>query len=137
MEERNTRITYLYRDADNYKTLNEVVVQGTFTDDEIDEIMGICDQGEYFIPRQVGLPEERFEKLDPQSDHCWFEIAREDFEETSDPWTEPVTAREILAAFRRIRDTGWDDQDTGWMDGYDFYGDEEEEEDFDNEEKEE
>ena len=66
MEERNTRITYLYRDADNYKTLNEVVIQGTFTDEEIDEMMAVCDQGEYFIPRQVGLPEERFEKLDPQ-----------------------------------------------------------------------
>lgn len=125
MEERNTRITYLYRDADNYKTLNEVVIQGTFTDEEIDEIMAVCDQGEYFIPRQVGLPEERFEKLDPQSDHCWFEIAREDFEKTSDPWTEPVTAREVLEAFRRIRDTGWDDQDMSWMDGYETYEKEE------------
>ena len=109
MEEKNTRITYLYRDADNYKTLNEVVIQGTFTDEEIDEMMAVCDQGEYFIP----------------PDHCWFEIAREDFEKTSDPWTEPINAKEVLAAFRRIRDTGWDDQDTGWMDGYETYEDEE------------
>lgn len=125
MEERNTRITYLYRDADNYKTLNEVVIQGTFTDEEIDEIMGVCDQGEYFIPRQVGLPEERFEKLDPQSDHCWFELSRDGFETTDDYCSEPIAAEEVLAAFRRIRDTGWDDQDTGWMDGYETYEKEE------------
>lgn len=124
----NTRITYLYRDADNYKMPNEVVIIGTFTDEEIDEIMSICDQGEYFIPRQVWLPEERFEELDSQSDHCWFEIAKENFEKTSDPWTEPVTAKEVLAAFRRIRNTGWDDQDTNWMDDYETYEDEEEEE---------
>lgn len=124
MEERNTRITYLYRDADNYKTLNEVVIQGTFTDEEIDEIMGVCDQGEYFIPRQVGLPEERFEKLDPQSDHCWFELSRDGFETTDDYCSEPIAAEEVLAAFRRIRDTGWDDQDTGWMDGYETYEEE-------------
>lgn len=125
MEEMNTRMTYLYRDADNYKTLNEVVIQGTFTDEEIDEIMGICDQGEYFIPRQVGLPEERFEKLDPQSDHCWFELSRDGFETTDDYCSEPIAAEEVLAAFRRIRDTGWDDQDTGWMDGYETYEKEE------------
>lgn len=125
MEEKNTRMTYLYRDADNYKTLNEVVIQGTFTDEEIDEIMGICDQGEYFIPRQVGLPEERFEKLDPQSDHCWFELSRDGFETTDDYCSEPIAAEEVLAAFRRIRDTGWDDQDTGWMDGYETYEKEE------------
>lgn len=121
----NTRITYLYRDADNYKMPNEVVIIGTFTDEEIDEIMSICDQGEYFIPRQVGLPEERFEKLDPQSDHCWFELSRDDFETTDDYCSEPIAAEEVLAAFRRVRDTGWDDLDTSWMDGYETYEKEE------------
>lgn len=53
---KNTRISYLYRDASNYKQHNEVVVPGTFTQEQIEAIIGCLDAGEYFIPVQVGFP---------------------------------------------------------------------------------
>ena len=68
----NTQIRYLYRDASNYKVENECVVTGTFTQEQIAQIMDCCDLGEYFIPSQVGLPEQRFDRYDPEEDHCWF-----------------------------------------------------------------
>ena len=109
MEERNTRICYLYRDADNYKMSNEVVIKGTLTEAEVEEIVSLCEDGEHFIPRQVGLPEKRFESWDDQSDHCWFELSEDGFETTGDPWTEDVTAQELISAFRKAAEEGWDD----------------------------
>ena len=32
---KNTRINYLYRDASNYKKYNEVIIPGTFTEEQI------------------------------------------------------------------------------------------------------
>lgn len=55
----NTRISYLYRDASNYKQHNEVTVPGTFSEEQIDVIIGCLDLGEYFIPKQIGFPEKR------------------------------------------------------------------------------
>lgn len=52
-EGKNTRISYLYRDASNYKRPNEVIVQGTFTSKQIDTIISCLDEGEYFIPDQI------------------------------------------------------------------------------------
>lgn len=43
----NTRISYLYRDAGNYKKHNEVVVPGTFTPEQIETITGCLDAGGY------------------------------------------------------------------------------------------
>lgn len=109
MKGKNTRICYLYRDADNYKMTTEVVIKGMFTEAEVEEIFSLCDEGEYLIPHQVGLPENRFEIWDDQSDHCWFELSEDGFETTDDPWTEDVTAQELLSAFRKAAEEGWDD----------------------------
>lgn len=81
----NTKIHYLYRDADNYKVHNSCVIKGVLTPEQINVILSCCDAGEYFIPNQVGLPERKFEKIDPQVDHCWFELTRDDFEYTDQP----------------------------------------------------
>lgn len=63
----NTKIHYLYRDADNYKVHNSCVIKGVLTPEQINVILSCCDAGEYFIPNQVGLPERKFEKLTPKS----------------------------------------------------------------------
>lgn len=60
----NTKIHYLYRDADNYKVHNSCVIKGVLTPAQIDIILGCCDAGEYFIPNQVGC---RKENLTPKS----------------------------------------------------------------------
>lgn len=69
----NTRIDYLYRDASNYKQPNSVVVSGLFTARQVGEILGCLNDGEYFIPSQVGLPETRFGEI-TEDDHCWLNL---------------------------------------------------------------
>ena len=83
----NTKISYLYRDADNYKMHNKCVIAGTLTTEQARTIKDSCEMGEYFIPRQVGLPERRFDRYDPAVDHCWFELDEDCFSETIEPPT--------------------------------------------------
>ena len=87
----NTKISYLYRDADNYKKVNECVIAGTLTTEQICTIKDCCDMGEYFIPRQVGLLERRFDDYDSEIDHCWFELNEDSFSETTEPPTIALT----------------------------------------------
>ena len=104
----NTQIRYLYRDASNYKVENECVVAGTFTPEQIAQIMDCCDLGEYFIPSQVGLPEQRFDRYDPEEDHCWFEISEDGFEETAKPATVGISAEQLAENFAAAKEH-WND----------------------------
>ena len=104
----NTQIRYLYRDASNYKVENECVVAGTFTPEQIAQIMDCCDLGEYFIPTQVGLPEQRFSKYDPEEDHCWFELSEDGFEETAKPATVGISAQQLVENFSAAKEH-WND----------------------------
>ena len=104
----NTQIRYLYRDTSNYKVENECVVTGTFTPEQIAQIMDCCDLGEYFIPTQVGLPEQRFGKYDLEEDHCWFELAEDGFEETTKPATVEISAEQLVENFAAAKEH-WND----------------------------
>ena len=104
----NTQIRYLYRDASNYKVENECVVTGTFTPEQIAQIMDCCDLGEYFIPSQVGLPEQRFDRYDAEEDHCWFELAEDGFEETAKPATVGISAEQLVENFAAAKEH-WND----------------------------
>ncbi|MBP3585213.1 MAG: hypothetical protein J6J59_05960 [Peptococcaceae bacterium] len=73
IEQLNTKIEYLYRDASNYKIYNECVVKGILTAEQREEIVDCLSEGEYFIPSQVGLPEKRFDDW-TEDDHPWFEL---------------------------------------------------------------
>lgn len=103
----NTRISYLYRDASNYKKHNEVVVEGVFTDDQIRTIISCLNDGEYFIPRQIGFPEVRFGEI-TEDDHCWFELCEEDFEEVELGSTINLLPDEIVRRFESAKGR-WDD----------------------------
>lgn len=128
----NTKISYLYRDADNYKRYNECIVAGTLSANQICTILDCCDMGEYFIPGQVGLPERRFDPHDPQADHCWFELGADSFSETIEPPTMEPTgmywlpiynilehARNIVLAHpkyvKAIRGKKTDKKDAKWF----------------------
>ena len=104
----NTQIRYLYRDASNYKVENECVVTGTFTPEQITQIMDCCDLGEYFIPTQVGLPEQRFDRYDPEDDHCWFELSEDGFEDTAKPATVGISAQQLVENFSAAKEH-WND----------------------------
>lgn len=106
---RNTRINYLYRDGSNYKIWTSVVVRGRLSQQDCAQIISCCEDGTYFIPYQVGLPENRFETV-TDDDHVWFELDKESFEPTVDTPTATVTAQELTALFRQ-RKGAWDIDD--------------------------
>ena len=108
--QKNTKINYLYRDADNYKVHNECVINGVLTGAQKAVILECLDDGEYFIPSLVGLPEVRFDEEDPAVDHQWFVLREEDFEETTERSTTYMTPDELVAAFCKCKDR--------WMDVY-------------------
>ena len=105
----NTKISYLYRDADNYKRYNECIIAGALSAKQIRAILDCCDKGEYFIPRHVGLPEHRFDTYDSQADHCWFELTADSFSETRESPTMALTATELVNRFEGCRNN-WQDE---------------------------
>ncbi|MFR6694444.1 MAG: LPD28 domain-containing protein [Dysosmobacter sp.] len=116
----NTKISYLYRDADNYKMHNKCVIAGTLTTEQARTIKDSCEMGEYFIPRQVGLPERRFDRYDPAVDHCWFELDEDCFSETVEPPTVALTATELVNRFEGCKNNWRDESYTPQMGGMKF-----------------
>lgn len=72
-ELQNTLITYLYRDACNYKVHNTAILKGLMTPEQEQRIWNSLQDGEYFIPHLVGLPEERFAH-ETEDDYPYFEF---------------------------------------------------------------
>lgn len=97
----NTRIHYLYRDADNYKVQNECVILGEMTEEQEQRIIACLDEEEYFVPSRVGMPERKF-NTETDSDHPWFEWER--IEETGrNPRSKSPPKSWSSASKRRVR----------------------------------
>lgn len=94
----NTKISYLYRDADNYKSFNECIIQGTLTDKQKKQILDARHEGEWFIPGAVGLPEKRFYTW-TEADHPWFELWDDAFRETAQAATIDISGDKLTEAF--------------------------------------
>lgn len=94
----NTKISYLYRDASNYKVPNECIVRGLLTDEQTKAILDCLDR-DNFIPSQVGLPERRFDRFDPEEDTCWFELYESGFEPTDAEATVDLSVDELVSHF--------------------------------------
>lgn len=92
----NTRLFYIYRDADNYKKPHDAVFAGRMTDDEKKRIIASLDAGEYFFPGPLGLSDERFGS-ETEADHPFFEFCY--FEETTDKPTTDISIAEIVKRF--------------------------------------
>lgn len=100
----NTKFEYLYRDAGNWKQYSEVVVRGTLTEKQVSEIFHACRAEGQFIPGDVGFPETRFENVDLEDDHIWFELSA--IEPTMENPSDQRTAEEVFRAFVNAR---WDE----------------------------
>jgi hypothetical protein len=98
----NTRITYLYRGADNHKQHEEIVVAGVLTEQEQQEMRDTV-ASEGFIPEQVGISALRFERHPASGNPGWHELV--EISITEDPTTFPGTARQLLLKFKH---TDWD-----------------------------
>lgn len=111
----NTKISYIYRDAHNYKVGNTAVVAGEISDEDQDYIFGHClDDDEWFIPHKVGLPEKTFVdlgyKYDADADHPYFEL--ESMELTDEQPTVSVTAEQLVERFKTFSDRNWMKEET-------------------------
>lgn len=102
----NTRINYLYRDASNYKVLNTAVIRGELSEADQQIILSCLEDGEYFIPSQVGLDEERFGSW-TEDDHCWFEMSP-GFAEPTNAAPGNLDCAQLVANFLAAKDN-WDD----------------------------
>ena len=100
----NTRIDYLYRDGSNYKQPNSIVVPGRYSEEQIKTIISCLDFGlegqVYFVPRKVGFPEKRFDKI-TDDDVLVFELTEFDFEPTSEKPQIESTPEEIVELFKK------------------------------------
>lgn len=105
----NTKIVYIYRDGSNYKAGNSFIVNGMISEEQKQLIISSCDDNEYFIPHQVGMPENRFEDIN-DDDHAWFELRG--FELTNDFADSTMTVEELVQAFLNAKDC-WNDND--WL----------------------
>ena len=94
----NTQINYLYRDASNYKVYNECVIEGEITDEQIMTIIGCLEDGEYFIPEQVGLDANRFSDF-TDDDHCLMELCKQDFSHTDKKPTVNLNCEQLVRNF--------------------------------------
>lgn len=95
----NTLISYLYRDAGNYKQFHDVVVGGELSEAERDQLWRCLDIDNGFIPDYVGLEplQPRFEGGMTSDDHPWHEITS--IESVADPVTLQVSAKDLLQSF--------------------------------------
>lgn len=102
----NTQITYMYRDASNWKQFETVVLAGEMTPEEIDLILRRLEDGNLFLPEQVGLPRLQFRwPTLNEDDHVYHELTREDIEIVDLPPTIEMSAKELVENFRNVK---WD-----------------------------
>lgn len=100
---KNTKIAYLYRDASNYKTYNEVIINGGL---EEKDILQFLKDGEFFIPSEVGLKD-----LQPGTfsvdDHIWHEI--EYIVPTDEEPTINISADILYEKFKKAHQNKWNE----------------------------
>lgn len=96
----NTKINYIYRDADNYKVPNQCIIRGEMTGEQEKYIIGSLYAGQWFIPAQVGMSEKKFD-TETEADHQWFEW--QGIEPTDEKPTLDIDAEELIARFEKAR----------------------------------
>lgn len=99
----NTELSYLYRDACNYKTFSEVIIAGTMG---VTEIQPFLMDGLLFIPSEIGLPNLQPEDL-TEDDHVWHEV--ESLRPTQDAPTIAMDAAALIAACKTANQAGWNE----------------------------
>lgn len=112
-------LPYRYVDADNYKQHGTIEITERLTDEQACLIADTLDQGEYFIPGQVGVDALPYSKSDTEADHPWHEfVAVTDLDTEGVVYEDhagdyynsgPFTPEELVAAFEKAFAEGWKD----------------------------
>ncbi|WP_018527426.1 hypothetical protein [Alkalispirochaeta alkalica] len=99
----NTRFSYLYSDASNYKKHHEIVLAGTLRELDLCEFLR---DGEFFIPHEIDLPELQDKPL-TLDDHIWHTFGA--VEPTTEDPTDQRRAKEFLRAWKRAAALDWNE----------------------------
>lgn len=100
----NTLIEYLYRAGSNNKKYSKAVVSGLLDESQVKEIWDCLEEGTYFFPGQVGLPDDN-RYSGTVDDHAWFEL--QDITFTNNKPTVELSAQDLIRNFRKAKDA-WD-----------------------------
>jgi hypothetical protein len=97
---RTYKVTYLYRDAGNYKFWGEFCILGDLS---LSDVRPYLFDHEYFVPEQVGLPSlvPEVQNDDDHSLHEFFDIR------PSEPGRHLCTSEELIARVRKADERGW------------------------------
>jgi hypothetical protein len=93
-------LEYFYRDSDNFKQWSHVTLHGEISMQELEACLY---EGEFFIPRRVGLPDLTPE-MATASDHPWHILGR--IEKTSNS-NALIEAGELIARFKLQSALNW------------------------------
>lgn len=111
----NTKISYRYTDAANYKQHEEVVVEGVIGEWERGQIFKRLYDGEFFIPPAVGLDslQGRMSSPDDELDHPWHIL--ESIKETDEPQDKYYpTAAEFATRMLSLTREDWERAADEW-----------------------
>jgi hypothetical protein len=100
----NTEISYMYRDAGNYKQYGSEVVRGELTYEQLAPYfleMAAEDEG-LFNPKAVGLghPGEHMGGFPTEDDHDWCELCKDGVTPVDREPTLKQSAEELIELFR-------------------------------------
>ncbi len=114
----NTKVSYLYRDASNYKRRIPIVLNGEITKEQISTVIASLEDGEYFIPEQIMLPMRRPMDTINEDDHCYCELHEDDFSVTDEDVStvsdydelpvNGIAVEDFVERFAAVGRTGWD-----------------------------
>lgn len=102
----NTKVSYMYRDASNYKEGHSEIFTGEITPEQEQLIRDNLYDGDGFIPQQVGLEalQIRMMSFPSEDDHCWHELV--EFTLTKQTSTR---GKKISEFANRFKDIIWDE----------------------------
>lgn len=99
----NTQIEYTYTDRNNFSTAATAIIGGELTQEEERVIFSALEEGLYFIPSHVGLPEPRSHGWNFDDDHSWFKLEENAFSKTDEAPTVPISSAELAQDFSAVR----------------------------------
>jgi hypothetical protein len=99
----NTRFSYLYRDACNYKKFNDVVLSGIIQEKQIAPFLK---DKLFFIPSDVGLPDLQDDTFSVD-DHIWHEF--EKIELTEEPPNLEIVSSLLIEKFKDASQNNWNE----------------------------
>ena len=97
----NTKLEYMYRDAENYKTYEDCILEGELS---IKDLAPYLFLGDFFVPSEVGLKDLQEQPLHVY-DHIWHEII--DVDSVEQIPTVPISAKCFIKMFQEASKNDW------------------------------